>query len=105
MTLILSQASINYVLQVTDRLVTQHENVTQRYNPFDPLANKNIVYCSKNSVVAIAYTGIAYIDDIPTDKWIAQQLIGEPHERGRRMGPLRQHLDQGRAIDLLRDPP
>ena len=97
MTLILSRASIDYVLQVTDRLVTQGDN------PFDPLANKNIVYCSKNSLVAIGYTGFAFIGDAPTDQWIAQQLIGEPFDRGIRMGRLPQQLDQGQSIMLLKE--
>jgi len=70
MTLILGQASRDYVLQVTDRLVTKGNR------PFDPLANKNIVYCARNALVAIGFTGIAFLGDIPTDQWIVEQLTG-----------------------------
>lgn len=72
MTLILTHLSAGYpyALQVTDRLVTKGGS------PFDPLANKNIVYVARNAIVSIAYTGLAYIDGIPTDVWIAERLVG-----------------------------
>jgi len=70
MTLILARASAEFVLQVTDRLVSLNQK------PFDKLANKNILYIASNAVVTLAYTGEAYLDNIPTDHWIAQKLLG-----------------------------
>src|SRR6266851_8318629 len=78
MTLILARASKDYVLQVTDRLVTRGND------PFDTLANKNILYAAKNAVVAMAYTGQAFIGDVPTDQWIVETLSGHIFERDRK---------------------
>ncbi|MCL5006486.1 MAG: hypothetical protein M1404_08110 [Acidobacteria bacterium] len=71
MTLILNRASAYYVLQVTDRLVTRRTG-----EAFDHFANKNVLYICKDAAVAIGYTGAAYIDDLPTDVWIAERLTG-----------------------------
>lgn len=45
--------------------------------PFDPEANKTIVYVARDAIVSIGYTGRAYLEGRPTDQWIAEQLIGE----------------------------
>jgi hypothetical protein len=71
MTLIISKSSRDYVLQVTDRLVTRSGA------SFDPLANKNILFCALNGILSFAYTGHAYIGGTPTDQWLAEQLIGK----------------------------
>lgn len=71
MTLIISKTSRNYVLQVTDRLVTKSGD------SFDPLANKNIIFCALNGILSFAYTGHAYIGSTPTDQWLAEKLIGK----------------------------
>lgn len=78
MTLILTRASINYVLQVTDRLVTLNRV------PFDELANKNILYCARNAVVTIGYTGFSYLNGKPTDQWIVENLTGLTFDRDRK---------------------
>lgn len=101
MTLILARASSEFVLQVTDRLVTKNSQ------PFDKVANKNILYIASNAVVAIAYTGLAYIDGKPTDYWIAENLSGleiDPYnppmiESGQFIPPL----DIGLALLCLRN--
>jgi hypothetical protein len=72
MTLILARASAEFVLQVTDRLTT----IQATKQPFDKIANKNILYFASNAVIALAYTGDAYLEDIPTDHWIAEKLAG-----------------------------
>ena len=60
MTLILSRASKDYVIQVTDRRITQTaEKVV------DEISNKNVLYCAQNGVVALGYTGLAYLDGVP----------------------------------------
>jgi len=44
---------------------------------FDELSNKNIVYCARDALVTIGYTGCAYIGSMPTDQWIAEKLTGK----------------------------
>lgn len=78
MTLILSKSCINYVIQVSDRLVTQSQE------NFDELANKSIVYCAYNGILSISYTGHAFIGSLPTDQWIAEKLLGESFPRDRK---------------------
>src|SRR5262245_1968400 len=62
---------------VTDR------KVTRTGVEYDADANKNLIFGDKNAVVAIAYTGFAYIGDLPTDQWIAQTLTGLVFPKGR----------------------
>ncbi len=62
MTLILSLASSWFTLQVSDRLVTQAGK------QFDPIANKNILYIGPDGIISLGYTGLAYLDGIPTDQ-------------------------------------
>ena len=68
MNLILTFASAFYVMHVGDRLVT----VTAK--EFDPVANKNVIYLERDAVATIGYTGRAYVDQIPTDQWLAEKL-------------------------------
>jgi hypothetical protein len=101
MTLILSRSSRNYILQVTDRLVS---------GPIeDPLANKNVLYCARNAIVAIGYTGHAFIGDIPTDQWLVEKLTGITFDRSRKpptfslnSSPRDQWRDIGCSLKLLK---
>lgn len=68
MTLILSVATPAYALHVSDRLVSAGGK------PFDPLANKTVVFRARDGLVAIGYTGMAFIDGLPTDSWIANGI-------------------------------
>src|SRR5437867_2015050 len=61
MTPIVSLASRRYVLQVGDRLVTRAAH------PFDPFSNKAVIYFARDAVVSISYTGLAYLESLPTD--------------------------------------
>ena len=104
MTLVLTRASKNYALQVTDRLVTY----TQDCRPFDTLANKNIVYCARNAIVTIGYTGLAYRDEMPTDQWIVEKLTGKRtvYFDGKPaawcVGPRKKWLDIGLSMRMLK---
>jgi hypothetical protein len=99
-TLILTQASPRYVLQVSDRLLTR------RSREFDPVSNKSILYLANDALVSIAYSGRAYLDETSTDQWIVELLTGErllsddqrDPETGLRRNPL--NIDQ--FIELLR---
>jgi hypothetical protein len=94
---------MQFVLQATDRLVTRDQAA------FDELANKNILCCARNALVSFAYTGFAYLGDIPTDQWVVEQLIGKPLPRGRDgripvvMGGHITSLDIGRSLKILEE--
>jgi hypothetical protein len=82
--------------------------VTSGSKPLDFLANKNIVYCAKNALVAIAYTGFAFLGDVPTDQWLVEQLIGTPFDRNQSlpaiaMGHFRPPIDIGLSMQLLKE--
>ena len=104
MTLIVSiWLSEGFVAQITDRqLTTQSDG-----RPFDNLSNKTLIYWAKDAIVSMAYTGPAYIEDRPTDSWIAWKLWGKPLDdfekiRGglmTRVPPVQYHI--GQAIKLL----
>jgi hypothetical protein len=79
MTLILVRASEQYVTQSVDRLVT-----TEVGGEFDPKSNKIIVYACKDGIVSIAYTGIAFLGNIPTDQWLVEQITGRRFDRDRK---------------------
>jgi len=76
MTLILSRISYRYALQVSDRLVSNAGR------PVDPAANKTLVLISRGGVAAISYTGLAVINSMPTDQWLAQVLTGVTYPSG-----------------------
>lgn len=101
MTLHLALCTRQFVLQLSDRLVTRGTE------PFDIASNKNVVYVARNGIVTFGYTGLAYLEGIPTDTWIAEKLTG--FETGAlandgftfRMGGLPMWLDVGAAANLL----
>jgi len=102
MTLILVRASQRYVLQVTDRLITRDRAA------FDELSNKSILYCARNAIVAVAYTGHAFLGDIPTDQWIVEKLTGTNFDQSLKppalsFVTLSPWLDIGRSLELLRE--
>jgi hypothetical protein len=73
LTLILAMANPAYVLQVADRLVTRDVGKRRRES-VDPLANKCVIYVATDALVAISYTGVAFILGKPTDVWLAGAL-------------------------------
>jgi hypothetical protein len=70
MTLVLSVATPAYSLQVSDRLVSKAGE------PYDPLANKNVVLRATDGLLVFGYTGLAFLDGMPTDTWIADRVSG-----------------------------
>ena len=103
MTLIVSAVGYGDVRQVTDRLVSRGGV------PFDYLANKNIVLFTTDAVVTMAYTGTAFIGQLPTDEWLVEACIGDQIPRftdGRpvnQFGGVRLFQSLGRTIAALRD--
>ena len=103
MTLIHSFACKGYVLQVSDRRVTHKGKV------FDSLANKAIVYVGADGVMSVAYTGLAYIDEVHTDQWMAEILSGRrtpaaerPQSPSLHVGTRIRRPELGVALQLIR---
>ncbi len=109
MTLHVTQISRRYILQVSDRLVSCTTGIVH-----DPLANKNLIYCARDAIVSVGYTGLAYglflsNKNMPTDEWIAQILWGSSIPRGRDgkrpaalvQGKNPRWLDIGQSTQLL----
>src|SRR5688572_19089843 len=92
MTLIVSAATWWYVVQASDRLVSDGGR------PFDAHSNKAILYFAPDAVASIAYTGTAFVDEIHTDTWIVEQLLSY---RFSRTDPMPMALGGG----LVRLPP
>ena len=107
MTLILAMANPSYVLQVGDRLTNQawsYVNGTVRYEPWEILANKAVIYAASDALVAISYTGMAYMGDKNTDTWLAEQLDSDisrgPHAAFR-SGGSEKRINIGMAVRVL----
>src|SRR3546814_67428 len=76
MTLVLTCALPIYVVQAADRLLTKGTSV------HDTVANKTIIYRTREGVMVLSYSGIAYLGRQPMDEWIAEQLWGDAIGRG-----------------------
>jgi len=70
MTLILSLATHDYIVQVSDRRLTI-DSGSQLGKLLDDDSNKATLFCSRMS---FAYTGLADVDGKRTDKWIVDVL-------------------------------
>lgn len=76
MTLIIGMVGQAVAHQVGDRLVSAARGT--RTAPHDPLANKQVVVVTADALVAIGYTGLAYLEGRPTDDVIAEAVAGHP---------------------------
>jgi len=70
MTLVLSCLTPDYVIQVSDKRITRISDGAV----VDDLRNKGTLFCAQ---MAFGYTGLAEIDGIPTDQWLAEVLANE----------------------------
>ena len=115
MTLILSYAARGYVCQVSDRLVSKRYP-SGATPPHDPWFNKQVLYMARDGLFTVGFSGLGYIEGIPTDQWIASILANEPLNTGGHRGggigtELRSGqrtfpphwLDIGRAVERLKD--
>jgi hypothetical protein len=89
MTLILSTLYPDGAVQVTDRLVSL-ERRSRPSEEFDALSNKNIVFLARDGLVTIGYTGLAYLDGVPTDRWLARKLAMDESLQDDGRGSMRQ---------------
>jgi hypothetical protein len=58
-----------FVAQVSDRRFTLGDKV------FDDQGNKAVLFVCRDSMVAITYTGLAYIGELRTDDWLVEFLV------------------------------
>jgi hypothetical protein len=92
MTSIVSLLAGPFVQHASDRLVTVRRG--DDTHPYDAAANKAILFVAQDAVVAIGYTGTAYLDGAPTDPG----SIYQPRvNRGR-------HADSGRGLITRPEP-
>ena len=102
MTLIGTVCSDSWIVQVSDRLLTKAGD------EFDPNSSKIVLYAARNAVVSIGYSGPAFLDNVPTDQWIANWLDGankaRRNRRRARSSAQPRHLrpDIGWIIGLFR---
>jgi hypothetical protein len=71
MTLIVDFVSRSAVTQLSDRFVTLPDG-----NPHDQCSNKTVIYTARDALVSVSYSGIAYIENLQTDVYLASRLSG-----------------------------
>lgn len=76
MTLVLSAVCGYFVFHASDRLTTITPTKKNPDKAWDIHANKTVIVCGHNCWLVIGYTGLAYLDDRPTDEFIASVLAG-----------------------------
>ncbi|WP_304114853.1 hypothetical protein [Mycolicibacterium bacteremicum] len=76
MTLVLSAVCGYYVFHASDRLTTVTPTRKNPDRSWDIHANKTIIVCGQDCWLVIGYTGLAYLDNKPTDAFIASVLAG-----------------------------
>ncbi|AXH50496.1 hypothetical protein SEA_RUTHY_33 [Gordonia phage Ruthy] len=91
MTLILGGVTRGYAFHASDRLITRtrQKNETEAW---DLASNKTVIVTGADCWLVIGYTGLAYLDDIPTDQFIAQAIAGTTNMVG--MGGWHQPPEQ-----------
>jgi hypothetical protein len=77
MTLIVSAHRGEFAFQVSDRFATRRL-ASGRAEAWDATWNKSIILLASDALVAIRFSGIAYIDGKPTDEWATETLWGGP---------------------------
>src|SRR5262245_61154483 len=76
MTLHIATAQARFALLVSDREVSQAN--AHQVKSYDSHANKSLLCLAPGGIMAIGYTGLAYVGRIPTDQWIAEVLAKAP---------------------------
>jgi len=97
MTLVLAVATPAYCLHVSDRLVSKGGH------PHDSVANKSVVFRARDGLLAFGYTGLAFLEAMPTDTWIAHSLSRRPAELGSIAYGRFPVLDVGTSLLVLRE--
>jgi hypothetical protein len=74
MTLILSAVTNHCAFHASDRQVSKKERPNSRYRPHDLHSNKTVIVVARDCWLVIGYTGLADLDDKPTDQFIAEAI-------------------------------
>jgi hypothetical protein len=98
MTLILSLAAPGYAIQAVDRRLSYVRHSDKGTKIFDDHANKTIVYQISGGIFLLSYTGLSYLDGVPTDQWIVERLIDHEYPKGKKW------LMAGRSVSSYRGP-
>ncbi len=75
MTQHLTFANPAFILSLGDRKVTSTTRGSTTVVTHDPLANKTVIVIGEMASFVISYAGLAYIDRLPTDTFIAQSIL------------------------------
>lgn len=106
MTLHYSFVCPGFVIQIGDRLLST--STRGRVKPWDAYSNKSLVIFCRNGLIVLSYAGSAFIDQLPTDSFIANLLLDDAPDQGSRshsgpstvFGPVA-GLDIGRVLDKV----
>jgi hypothetical protein len=74
MTLVIGGLTRGYVFHASDRLTTVTSTAKNPDNAWDIHSNKTVIVVGSDCWLVIGYTGLAYLDGIPTDQFIASVL-------------------------------
>lgn len=90
MTLIIAAVGKNYITHVSDRRITKFPTGIHDY-----ASNKSIIFSAQESLVTVSYTGVAYMNNIPTDeqlvRWMMQEKWTDSSATGMSFGPPDKH--------------
>lgn len=76
MTLIIAATYGHYAFHASDRLVTISASPKNQTVEWDIHSNKTVVAIGSDCWLVIGYTGLAYLDEKPTDQFIAEAISG-----------------------------
>jgi hypothetical protein len=85
------------VIHVSDRLINKSGQ------PFDFFGNKTIVLRADDAIATLGYSGVAHLDGLPTDEWIASFLWGRHVSGGVYHGGPERLGDLGFIVNRLFD--
>jgi hypothetical protein len=102
-TLHLTYISNLWLVHVSDRLLTTNGTT------FDARANKTVLFAARDALVVLGYAGLAALDGMYTDDWLAEKIEGSPLVRGPRGFPATRlgtggktgWPDIGRALNIF----
>jgi hypothetical protein len=102
-TLALNLSANEFAMQAADRLVSVKRLTTGTRRAFDVFSNKSVVVAASDGLLALSYTGPAFIGEATTDTWIAEVLCDRPVPKAQRYGSVPGIRDVGLLMRRLRD--
>src|SRR6266700_2531537 len=93
-------------IQDSDRHISYTHKGRPTAGLHDVYANKIMVFAPRHGLVTLGYTGLAYLEHVPTNEWIARRLWLDdlpPDGSIRSRDHPEKWPDLGQAIDTLRE--